>query len=75
MSNNNHPISPQLNLQDIIEERLTKMHAISSCLLAAWDSQIQLDQDTIYNTIWSIHDYLQEIMQSRAALTEKEIKS
>jgi len=57
-------MNTNLELQDIIDEKLTKTKAILDCLLAAWDSQIQLDQDTIYNTIWSAHDYLQEIIEA-----------
>jgi hypothetical protein len=63
-------INSSLAFQDIIDERLTKTKAILSCLLTAWDNCSTLDRDTIYNTLWSIDDYLQEIIESRAALTE-----
>lgn len=52
-----------LEFRDMVDENLTKTKAILDCLLAAWDSQIALDQETIYNIIWSAHDYLQEIVK------------
>ena len=65
-------MNTNLKLQDIIDERLTKTKAILNCLLAAWDSCSTLDQDTIYNTIWAAHDYLQEITEYRVTLTKLE---
>ncbi|MGD9109178.1 MAG: hypothetical protein PVI75_08485 [Gammaproteobacteria bacterium] len=50
-----------LELQDIIDEHLTKTHAILNCLLAAWNSDHYIDQDTIFHALWSMDDHLQEI--------------
>jgi len=63
-------MNTNLELQDIIDERITKIKAILNCLLTAWDNCATLDRDTIYNTLWSIDDYLREIIESRAALTK-----
>jgi len=59
-----------LKLQDLIEENIAKTKAILDCLLAAWDSQIELDQDTIYKTIWSAHDYLREITEFEGGVSD-----
>lgn len=56
-------MNTNLKLQDIIDERIIKMKAILNCLLTAWDNYATLDQDTIYNTLWSIDDYLREIIE------------
>jgi hypothetical protein len=61
-----------IKLQDIIDERLTKIKAILDCLLAAEDSQIEIDRKTIYDTIWTAHDFLRDIIESKDALTELE---
>lgn len=55
----------KLELQDIIDERITKTKAILDCLLAAEDSQIALDHETVFNTIWAAHDLLREIVESK----------
>jgi len=61
-----------LKLQDVIDEHLTKTHAILNCLLAAWDSNHHIDKDTIFNALWSMEDHLQEIKKYRIASTEVE---
>jgi len=60
----------KLELQDIIDERITKTEAILDCLLAVEDSQIALDRKTIYNTIWAAHDLLREVITSQDALAK-----
>ena len=55
----------ELEVKDIIDENLTKTKAILDCLLASWDSEVTIDRNTIYNTIWSACDYLQEIIDRK----------
>ncbi|MGD9152292.1 MAG: hypothetical protein PVG30_01360 [Gammaproteobacteria bacterium] len=57
----------RLELQDIIDENLTKAKATLDCLLAAEDSQVELDKETIYNAVWSARDNLQEIVRYQAS--------
>jgi len=59
--NDKNSITTSLAFRDMVDERLTKIQAILNCLLAAWDSPVTLDMDTIYNTLWLMQDYLQEI--------------
>ena len=59
--NDKDPIAAAIAFRDMVDERLTKIQAILNCLLAAWDSPVTLDLDTIYNTLWLMHDYVQEI--------------
>ncbi len=59
--NDKNSIAASLAFRDMVDERLTKIQAILNCLLAAWDSPVTLDLDTIYNTLWLMQDYLQEI--------------
>jgi len=64
----------KLELQDIMDEHLTKTHAILNCLLAAWDSDHHIDQDTIFHALWSMDDHLQEIKKYRTASTKVEME-
>lgn len=64
-------IVSHLWLQDVIDENLAKAKATLDCLLATEDSQEGLDKETIYNTVWSARDNLQEIVKYQAALNNK----
>ncbi|MGD9107897.1 MAG: hypothetical protein PVI75_01860 [Gammaproteobacteria bacterium] len=61
----------RLELQDIIDEHLTKTHAILNCLLAAWSSDHHVDQDTIFHALWSMEDHLLEIKKYRDASSKR----
>ncbi len=71
INNESSAISP-LAFRDMVDERLTKIQAILNCLLAAWDSPVTLDLDTIYNTLWLMQDYLQEITTLKGFNSTKE---
>jgi hypothetical protein len=68
--NNTNTIVSHLWLQDVIDENLTKAKATLDCLLAAEDSNVVLDRETIFNAVWSARDSLQEIVQYQAALKD-----
>jgi len=68
--NEKKSIVSHLWLQDVIDENLTKAKATLDCLLAAEDSLVELDKETIYNAVWSARDNLQEIVQYKAALKD-----
>ncbi|MGD9152835.1 MAG: hypothetical protein PVG30_04145 [Gammaproteobacteria bacterium] len=55
----------RLELQDVIDEHLTKTHAILSCLLATWNDDSCVDRDTIFHALWSMEDHLLEIKKYR----------
>ncbi|MGD9109259.1 MAG: hypothetical protein PVI75_08895 [Gammaproteobacteria bacterium] len=61
-------MNANIKLQDVTEECVAKAKATLDCLLAAEDSQIELDKETIFNAVWSARDNLQEIAKYHAAL-------
>lgn len=63
-------IVSHLWLQDVIDENLAKAKATLDCLLAAEDSQVELDKETIFNAVWSARDNLQEIVKYKASLKD-----
>lgn len=58
-------------LQDVIDENLAKAKATLDCLLAAEDSQVELDKETIFNAVWSARDILQVIVEYQELLKNK----
>lgn len=62
----------RLELQDVIDEHLTKTHAILSCLLATWNDDFCVDRDTIFHALWSMEDHLLEIKKYLDASGERE---
>ncbi|MGD9153724.1 MAG: hypothetical protein PVG30_08775 [Gammaproteobacteria bacterium] len=60
----------QLELQDLIDEKIPKMRAVLNCLLTSMDHCPTLDYDTIYNTLWSIDDDLWEIAENFLSYTK-----
>ena len=50
-----------LNLQDAIDERITKLHAVIRCVWANYDSEIQLDDITLHDALSCCCDILEEI--------------
>ncbi|MGD9107664.1 MAG: hypothetical protein PVI75_00635 [Gammaproteobacteria bacterium] len=69
--NNTNTIVSHLWLQDVIDENLTKAKATLDCLLAAEDSNVVLDRETIFNAVWSARDSLQEIETYKASLNNE----
>ncbi|MGD9107686.1 MAG: hypothetical protein PVI75_00760 [Gammaproteobacteria bacterium] len=56
-----NPSLSELDLQDAIDERFIKIQAIISGLLATQEGELELDRDTIYQMIWAIQDFTDEI--------------
>ena len=56
-----NPSIDDLDLQDAIDERLTKIEAVINCLMATSDSFAEPGHKTIYNLIWLVDDYIDEI--------------
>ena len=56
-----NPSVTDLDLKDAIDESFLKIKAITVCLLATRDGINELDQETMYNLIWLVDDYLDEI--------------
>ncbi len=56
-----NPSVTNLDLQDAIDERLTKIEAVTNCLMATRDSFAEPSHKTIYDLIWLVDDYLDEI--------------
>jgi len=56
-----NPLVSGLDLKDAIDERLTKIDAITNCLMATRDGFIEPSRETIYNLIWLVDDYVDEI--------------
>ncbi|MGD9107598.1 MAG: hypothetical protein PVI75_00300 [Gammaproteobacteria bacterium] len=69
--NDKNSIVSHLWLQDVIDENLTKAKATLDCLLAAEDSNVVLDRETIFNAVWSARDSLQEIATYKASLNNE----
>ena len=59
-------MNANLQVQDVIDERIPKIRAVLNCLLTAWDNCSDLDRDTIYNVLWSIDDDLRELISCAA---------
>lgn len=64
-------MNSRLELQDIIDERITKTKAVLDCILAAGDSDIAPDQKTLLDAVWLARDSLQEIAVYKASLNNK----
>ena len=54
-----------MDIQDAVDERITKIGAIINCLLATNDPVAAIDAKTIYNSLWKIRDYFFEINELR----------
>ena len=50
-----------LERKDAINERMSKIKAIISCLLAATDSPLELSREVVNDVAWAVSDYLDEI--------------
>lgn len=62
--NNAFQLNPQasdIDIQDAIDERLVKMEAVFNCLLAAREAKSELNSCVIYDVIWTICDFLDEV--------------
>lgn len=55
------PLISDLDIKDAIDERLIKMEAIVNCLLATRDSAVEFNTNTLYEVIWAISDFFDEI--------------
>jgi len=64
-----NPSLSKLDFKDAIDERNIKILALLNCLTVTHDAMIKIDRETIYNTIWIIRDFLDEIQ-----LLEKQIQ-
>ncbi|MGD9153684.1 MAG: hypothetical protein PVG30_08570 [Gammaproteobacteria bacterium] len=56
-----NPSLSELDLQDATDERFIKIRAIISGLLATQEGELKLDRDIIYQMIWTIQDFTDEI--------------
>lgn len=56
-----NPSLSTLDLQDAINERFTKVRIIVNCLVAAQDGALELDRGTIYQIIWIVKGFFDEI--------------
>lgn len=54
-----NPAAIRANLQDAIDERITKIKSITASLLLA--DETCLDYQTMYGTIWAIDGLLDEV--------------
>ena len=56
-----NPSAIELDLKDAIDERFLKIKAVTTGILATRDNVSELEQEIVYNLIWLIDDYLDEI--------------
>lgn len=54
-------LTDRLDFVDAINERITKARAITSCLLAGCNGEMELCNEAFYNVIWIVDDYLEEL--------------
>lgn len=47
-----------LEFRDEINERVTKIKSIVTCLLATNDADLEIPRDEIYSVIWTIEDMI-----------------
>jgi hypothetical protein len=67
-----NPLVSGLDLKDAIDERLTKIEAVTNCLMATRDGYIEPSRETIYNLIWLVDDYVDEIRLLRHGSTHQQ---
>ena len=56
-----NPAADQLDITDAINERLQKAKAITQCLLASHNVELELSRLCVYDLVWAVDDYLSEI--------------
>lgn len=65
-----NPSLSELDLQDAIDERFIKIQTIISSLLATQEGELELDRDIIYQMVWIIQDFTDEIEVFRCKIKE-----
>lgn len=66
-----NPSADDLDIKDAIDERLSKAQAIISCFMANNTSDMELPRNKIFDTIWAVDDYLNEIEYLNNCLSER----
>jgi hypothetical protein len=56
-----NPSLDRMDLIDALNERITKIKALVTCLIFACNNDSGIDNDVIGNTAWAIEGFIEEI--------------